>query len=116
MEIRVVASDAAPNALPCSDFIAEKRSGDVTGQEEEGTKWDEEQGEGYEGCILGDMKVIGRASVEHGRKAIIVLPGVNRLGNRVIGNINRMTRKRYKKLKGYSEDYGPILLRMHCEK
>ena len=81
MEIRVVVSDAAPDTLPSSIFIAEDRSGDVTGHEKEGTERDEGYGEDYEGCILGDMKPIGRASVEHCGKKIVVMPGVSKLGD-----------------------------------
>ena len=49
----------APDALPYSIFVAEERAGDVAGEEEECRQWEEQEGEDYEGGVLGEMKAIG---------------------------------------------------------
>ena len=55
----------ALDALPCSSFIAEERPGDIAGEEEECREREVEEREDDKGDVLGEMKAIGRAGVEH---------------------------------------------------
>ena len=50
---------APPYVLPCSILITQERPGEVAGEEEEGTQREEEEREGDERGILGEMKAIG---------------------------------------------------------
>ena len=45
--------------------MTEERPGDVAGDEQKGAEREEEERDGDEGNILGQMQAVGRASVEH---------------------------------------------------
>lgn len=58
-ETWIPTTSTAPNALSCGVFIAEKRPDDVAGEEDECREWEEQEGEGDEGSVLGEMEAIG---------------------------------------------------------